>query len=369
MTSRKRQKTSSSRSSASLISSFYFLPQFAPLGAPLVALPDEILLLIFELLPQSARVAMLPVCSNLHFLVARTIYTSVRVRGLRARLFFSSIAYSTRFTTVYAPFVRRLDYSVTSPSETFLTYPVFCQALRLMGGLNKLILSISIDHQPLLTAFRRYNILLERFQSAEAGRLNGSSNTNLDPMTLPRLRTLRVHGSPDLTCLITNRDVEELSLHPALDYQAFSKFCTLVQCSSRTSCLTTLSIYLAPDLDHAIILHDLADVLPNLECLSIDQQRGRSLGVFEILVAPGQLLPMLKTLYIHRIHETIGMRISTRGPFQKEVLKLLENVPFTSRLSSLQIGGFTWNVDATTYRWRVGEPGYKRSFWRPMSAW
>ncbi|KAJ7204257.1 hypothetical protein C8J57DRAFT_1407191 [Mycena rebaudengoi] len=114
-------------------------------------LPDEILLEIFCRLSRQDRTRLLRTCWTLHFLVARTLYTNVRVYGRTARRFFSTLAAKTSLSSIYSTFTRTLRYTVTSSDDSYLTYPVFCQALEVMDNVHSLSLDLLPGQSDLLT--------------------------------------------------------------------------------------------------------------------------------------------------------------------------------------------------------------------------
>ncbi|KAJ7476309.1 hypothetical protein B0H11DRAFT_2235065 [Mycena galericulata] len=185
------------------------------------------------------------------------------------------MAYNTRFSTVYATFVRRLRYTVVSSSDVYLTFPVLCQALNAMDGLYSLCLDIPSDQaQLLMLSFKRYGLLRERILAAtRLLRTSSGANSPQPNNTLSRLRRIRLEGDPGLVALLVHREVDELIISRQLDYQAFNEVCSLVDSSIHGSKLTVLNISLDPSLDLVGVVAALAEVVPNLESFWVDQQR------------------------------------------------------------------------------------------------
>ncbi|KAJ6579180.1 hypothetical protein DFH09DRAFT_1077473 [Mycena vulgaris] len=342
---------SPTRSPSALVAPFYFLPQFAPLGARIISLPDEVLALIFELVSRSDRVSLLRVCSNLHFLVARSIYATVHVRGKSSRIFFATIAYSSRFSTVYATMVRRLRYTVVYASEAFLTYPVFCQALNLMDGLYSLSLDVSPHHsENMVISFKRYGLIRERVLAATR-LLRSSMGTAPPPATraLSRLRCLKIKGDPSVAALLVHREIEEVILINEVGYAFFSDFCCLVDRSIYGSRITILSIWFALELDTTAVLYALAEILPNLSQFTVEQRSSDALTMVRLLAAPTQLFPLLRKVSINRVCSR--QRFMFDSALWQGVSKDLEDVPFSSRLWHVRIGTCRWVLDIPTNRW------------------
>lgn len=227
---------------------------------------------IFGLLVLEDRVSMLRVCSELHFLAARALYSDIRVHGLSARKLFVTLALKSRFSAVYSTFLRRLQYTVTSRAESFLTYPVFCQALLTLDGLVGLGLDLFPGQaEALMMCLRRYSLIKTRVllgtQLLEASRRRERSSRS----TLSSLRGLRIRGDSIVAALLCHRDVRELVLSTPLGYLGLSELCRVIDCSNYGSRMVTLIIRLNADLDVAAVLEALAEVTPNLEQLSLDQ--------------------------------------------------------------------------------------------------
>ncbi|KAJ7683365.1 hypothetical protein B0H17DRAFT_1227864 [Mycena rosella] len=363
-------RSSSSVSPASLSSPFYFLRRFSSSDKDqhLVRLPDELLLLILALLPHSDRVSMLRVCTSLHFLVSRSIYSTVRVSGKRARLFFVTLATSSRFSTVYATFPRRLSYSVTSATDMYLTYPVFCQALNLLGGLHTLSLDIaSAQSKALMLALTRYGLLRERLLLATALFQSSQGRVALgDRSGLPRLKTLRVGGDPVVAALAVHCDVREIILVGELQYKQLSELCCRLNSSVYGSNISVLGIKLVPTLDMLAVLHALAEILPNLEDFSVDQKGSDTLATFRFLAGPDRPFSALKNLTLNhalgwRLNCALGWRLNRMlevDRVSEKVVRFLEQeLPSGSGLCSVRLGSTTWTLNVSTYRWLDGVQG------------
>lgn len=217
--------------------------------------------------------SVIRVSSRLQPLAARALYTNVHVVGQAARHLFVILAAKTPTSIVYSSFLRRLRYTFSTPSESYLTYPVFCQALLTLERL----VSLSLDIFPsqadsLMASMRRYGLLKSR--SLESSRLLASSRRlYCTPVHdgLPSLRALRVRGAPGAVGLVCERGVEEIVLSTPLDYKTLDEICCLVDrglCGYR---VVTLVIRVVGTLDVQSVLLAVAEVMPNLEQFSLDQ--------------------------------------------------------------------------------------------------
>ncbi|KAJ7665245.1 kinase-like domain-containing protein [Mycena polygramma] len=317
-------RVASSVSPISTLSGPRFSPPSRTRAGPFIfALPDEVLLLIFGLARRHDRLPILRVCSTLHFLVARTMYSRVHVSGVGARLFFATIARATRFTSIYATFVRQLRYSVHGPSDAYLTYPVFCQALHVMDGLYSLSLAVGVIYSAnLLTALKRYGLLRERVLTATQlfrTSLRQPVPAVQDPLSC--LQVLALSGDPALAVLAVDRPVNKLTIGDELDYRSLNDLCNL---------------------EAGAVLRALVEVVPNLTALDINQYGGDAgHDVYRLLVTPTQLFPRLRTLRVDPWPHARLVNVKRRNAMVQLVMNGLENsLPFNSVLSSITFGTY-----------------------------
>ncbi|KAJ7040611.1 hypothetical protein C8F04DRAFT_1177949 [Mycena alexandri] len=288
---------------------------------PLIAkIPDEVLREIFDRLPMATLLSMLRVCSELHFLVAR------------------------------------LRYTVVSPSDIYLTYPILCQALLTMDNLVALSLDIFPGQcEPLISSLERYGLLNNRVLVATRF-LNLSRGIQRTPptSTLPSLRGLRVRGDWSLSMLICNRPVDELVFSSPVDYAALSEVCCLIDRSVYGRQLTTLVIRLAPPLRMDEALQALSEILPNLEQLSLDQRGLEPMLVLDLVVAPRQLFPSIRRLALNPVSGWRADSEITRHQFVVDLCTWMdEKIVVESRLVRVGMADVVWSLDLTSYTWKA----------------
>ncbi|KAJ6501448.1 kinase-like domain-containing protein [Mycena vitilis] len=275
--------------------------------APIVRVSDEVLLEIFSLLGSFDCVNLLRVCSELHFLAARSLYTDVAVRGRASRRFFATLALKTHNSSVYATFLRRLRFTATSKSDSYLTYPVFSQALLTMTSLVALDLDISHGttrfDSPLIS-MQRYGLLLTRVllgtRLAETvSKASTFTGSDVVGSSLPRLRGLWIGGDPTILPLICHRKLEELALGGCLDSDVIGELCRAVDRSIYGHYLVTLVIRVDKTLKTEAVVEALAEVLPLLVQLSLDQNGMDPMSVLNLLAAPRMLFQSVRRLALN----------------------------------------------------------------------
>ncbi|KAJ6510124.1 hypothetical protein C8R47DRAFT_1208170 [Mycena vitilis] len=298
-------------------------------------LPNELLLDIFARLPRKDVVSLLRTNSIIHLLAARLIYTNVRVIGLAARRLFSTLATKSLHSSAYSASMRRLRYTFTSTSETFLTFPVLCQALLTMNHL----VSLSLDIYPaqadaLMLSLHRYGLL--RTRVLVGTRLLASSQGHTPtPLerALPSLRGLRLRGGTAAAgALLCHREVEELVISTPLDYSTLSDLCSLIDRSVYGNRITTLIVRLANPLKVEDVLTALAEVMPNLEQLSLDQPRLRPMNALTALIGQNALFKRLRRLSLNVASPWLEIDPANMS------LWLSERVERLSRLVAFSIG-------------------------------
>ncbi|KAJ7773128.1 hypothetical protein B0H16DRAFT_1765906 [Mycena metata] len=298
--------------------------------------------------------SMLRVCSELHFLVARSMYSRIHVYGQSARHLFATLSSKSRFSSIYATFLRRLRYTVTAASDMYLTYPILCQALLTTENLVALSLDIFPGQGgPLISSLERYGLVVNRVLVATRF-LDLSRGIRRTPFTpaLASLRGLRVRGDWSLSVLVCNRAVDELVLSSPVDYAALSEVCCLVDRSVYGSQLTTLVIRLVPLLKIDEALEALSEILPNLEQLSLDQ-----IGLMPVLqsvVAPRQLFPSIRRLALNPVSGWRAECEVTRQQFIMDLCSWMdEKITVESRLVHFTMGNVAWFLDLTSYTWKA----------------
>ncbi|KAJ7135273.1 hypothetical protein C8R43DRAFT_956109 [Mycena crocata] len=256
-------------------------------GSPILTLPNELLLDIFNRLPRLDQTSVLRVSSDFHSIAARKFCVTLATRSC--------------FSVVYSGHLKRLRYTVTSPTESFLTYPVLCQALLTANGLVALALDLYPGQtEPLLLCFQRYG--LTRRTDLTASVLLDKHRGNHRPSsvpTLPALRGLKIRGDPSVAALVLHRPIEELVFSTSLDYNTLSELCCNIVLGGRGHVLSTLVVRLGANLVAADVVEALAEVLPNLEQLSIDQVGLQPMSVLNQVVSPWHLFPKIRRLTLN----------------------------------------------------------------------
>ncbi|KAJ6507224.1 hypothetical protein C8R47DRAFT_1209154 [Mycena vitilis] len=295
---------------------------------------------------------MLCVCTELHLLAARSLYTDVRVQGGAARRFFATIASNTRFSSMYGSMVRHLRYDIWTPTDRYLSFPVFCQALCYMDALH----SLRIDGSCLLTAgllsdLKRYGFVREGFLAATRllRTAQGKPPNLRDPLS--NLRHFHLSGDFALATLASNRHITQLIIDHQLCHYTFSEFCCSLYSSVSSVHLTSLSICFAPALDTIASLDALAEVLPHLLDFSFTKDGCKVFDAFARLVTPPLLFPDLRTLSIRTGLWTELSSAAGRRTVGVSVLGYLDTVSPGSRLYSISLGLSTFTFDCLSSRW------------------
>ncbi|KAJ7739536.1 hypothetical protein B0H16DRAFT_1465193 [Mycena metata] len=319
----------------------------------LVAIPDELVMEILGHLPRTDVISMLRVSPLVHFLAARVLYTNVRVIGIHARRLFATLAAKTKHSTVYALFLQRLRYTFTTAPESLLTYPVLCQALLTMTGLVSLSLDIFAAQADTLTlSLQRYGLIRTRVLlgtrmfAASQGR-----STELSNEGLPNLRGLRLRGgTTTVGSLLCHRPIEELVLSTPLDYPALSELCCIIDRSVFGDRLSTLIVRLAGHLDIQRSLMALAEVMPSLQQLSVDQPEMDPMVVIRTLTRSNPMLRLLRRLSLN-----VVSRWDPDISIDKQGLCawLTEEVATDSRLIELSVGANVWRLNVGTSSWKA----------------
>ncbi|KAJ7750556.1 hypothetical protein B0H16DRAFT_1460661 [Mycena metata] len=304
--------------------------------------------MIFDLVPRKYWVDLLRVCSSLHFLAARLLYSDVRVYGRRARLFFVTIASASRFSLVYATFTRRLSYSALTTTDGLMIFPIFCQSLNALGNLRFLSLNIlPRDTGVLLKAFSRYGVSRERLLIATA-LLHDSQGVRGAGNGMPRLYALKIRGDPSLAVLLRQRDVRAIVLTKYFGYEDLSGFCCLVDSSSFGKNITSLDVRFCEGVDLAGVTRALAEVLPMLQNLSVDAKHGDPLIVFRLLVSSGRLLPHLRSLLVNsRVGWLVPVESDPQILIDAALVSLKTELPFDSVLRFVRMGDVAYDFNSS----------------------
>ncbi|KAJ7725030.1 kinase-like domain-containing protein [Mycena metata] len=323
-----------------------------PRLSPIHRLPNELILQILDLVPASDRVSTLRTSSSLHDLGARSLYTNVRVDGVAARRLFATLATKSPHAVVYSGFLRRLRYTFTSASESYLTYPVFCQALLTLDRLVSLSLDIFPSHASSLWAvMQRYGLLKTR--NLQGSRLLSAFKGQPSfPMEcgLPSLRALRVRGMPTGVALACHRGVEELVLSTPLEYEELDQICRFIDSGLCGHRIVTLVVRIVAGIDTQGVLVALAEVMPNLEQLSFDQLQLDPKSIIWTVAGPRRLLPSLRRLSLNVLS---SWKASLPADPEELCQWLGDNVDRESQLVGISIGMLLWFVDLASYTWTV----------------
>ncbi|KAJ7490415.1 hypothetical protein B0H11DRAFT_1912380 [Mycena galericulata] len=230
-----------------------------------------------------------------------------------------------------------------------------------MENVHTLTIYVGSSQAPsLMRTFERYGLVRTRLLAAT--RLFHSSigsNRDLYDGALHRLRTLRISGDAVVAALIVHRDVREVIINSELKYEQFSDFCCRVDSSAYGSNITLLSMCLAPDLNIRGVLDGLAEVLPNLRDLVIEQRGCDPMVCSQTVcrsVGPDRLFPCLLNLIINRGFVWHLAQSLDQERVESRMQNFLEDLPVTSVLRSIRIGPTVWNLDLATYRWQNGQP-------------
>ncbi|KAJ7783124.1 hypothetical protein B0H16DRAFT_1495468 [Mycena metata] len=323
--------------------------------ATLFDIPDELLLDIFSRIPRHDLITMLRVTSWIHFVAARAVYTNVRVVGLNARRFFVTLASRSQYSVVYSTFIRRLRYTFTSASESYLTFPVFCQALLTMECLVSLSLDIFAPHaDTLILSLQRYGLLRSRvlIGAGLLAAVQGHRSALVTAHTLPNLRALRLRGGPAIAGVLTcHRAIEELVLSTPLDYIALSELCTFVDRNIYGNRLVTLIIRLTISLDVQDVIMALSEVVPHLQQLSLDQPRLNPLPVLRVVAGSSPAFALLRRLSLN-VASSWQTGIVIEGGVSAW---LASEIAPHSHLAALSIGTTVWMLDIMSYKW-ISQP-------------
>ncbi|KAJ7436451.1 kinase-like domain-containing protein [Mycena galericulata] len=283
-----------------------------------------------------------------------TLYTNIRVFGWAARHLYATLALKSSYSTVYSSFVRRLRYTITSTSESFLTYPVFCQALLTTDNL----VSLSLDLFPgqaeaLISSMKRYGLL--RMRVLTATRLLNAHlgvEQSVASLSLPRLRGLRISGDPSVAILLCDRDMDEIVLSSELGYKGLSELCCVVDRSLYGHNISTLFIRLEPELIARDVVLALSEILPNLEQFSLDQRGLDAMHVLDLTVSPRRLFRGIRRLAINPISGWLPASGASRREFADEMcLWLAAELDLQSPLVRLSLAATVWTLDIATFSW------------------
>ncbi|KAJ7157056.1 hypothetical protein C8R43DRAFT_1125608 [Mycena crocata] len=323
--------------------------------ALLVLLPDELLLDIFGQIGHSDRLVVLRVCSDLHFLGARALYSDVNVRGLPARKLFALLAAKTALSSVYSTLLRRLKYTVTSTSEIHLTYPVLCQAMLTLDGL--LAFSLELFGGPhtdaFLASFHRYGLIRSRFLLK--GELTGRSElVQASWPTLPSLRGLRLRGPSALTGIVSYRELRELVICKRLDDEGFSDLCCALEKGVCGHKIETLVISVDHQLKTERVVRSLGYAVPNVEQLSLDHDNLEVTLALRLMVGSTASFLFLRRLFLNPVSSCRHLSDGLADVFCGELCTwLATTMDSRCRLVRLGLGGFVWTLDAITFTWTV----------------
>ncbi|KAJ7821154.1 hypothetical protein B0H13DRAFT_1920953 [Mycena leptocephala] len=206
-----------------------------------------------------------------------------------------------------------------------------------------------LPREDVMSLLRRYGLLRSRV--LEGTRLLETSQGRYPPSLdhgLPCLRGLRLRGGTFTAgALLCHRPVEELVLSTPLGYQALNDLCCLVDRSLYGHRMVTLIIRLSSACAAQDALVALAEVMPNLEQLSVDQPDLDSMSVLSNLVGSNALLKHIRRLSLN----VASSRISGKIDDEEMSVWLASHVASESSIVAISVGGTVWSLDILTYTW------------------
>ncbi|KAJ7730789.1 hypothetical protein B0H16DRAFT_1733640 [Mycena metata] len=335
----------------------------------IVRLPDALLLEIFEELPRNGRLSALCSCKALHFLVARTIYTDVRVLGTVARNFFTTITEQTSTSAIYTTFVRRLHFTVQARSDQ--TMALFCRSILLLKNLDRLGLAVPIWRSATLAESMQDVDILQGVQ-IWANRGRGSDEivsesgvgrrVHLRPdvhehdhrRALSSLRHLSIEGDSLFAVICVDRVIESIRITQPMNFYEFGDFCHILQGSNYRHLLTHLDIFLAARMmDACECIDELAAVTLALMSLSIGQTREASLRIFHQLVERPTQFSALQVFRINCQNSTQANDLDAEDAHVRGAVTLRLQYPvLRTRLRRIEVHKYIWDLDTFTDKWR-----------------
>jgi len=238
-------------------------------------LANEMLDEITSYLPKRSQTALSQTCRKLHAVATRLLYKNINVNGRQARrlcvtLMSRNVAPSVR----YAHLVRSFAYQSQTTFDLYLSYPLLCDALMEMHGLQSLELCIPQSVSAfLLVLMNRKNIFREKveaemLQNSFIGHGNNSHSWNV----LPSIRMVKIGGDIRTLNVVHHRSVTSVTLLEQLaigDARSVIKILTRSHPLCINRCIRSLDMgVLSPGIKDSLrLLYQLSVAFPNLHHL------------------------------------------------------------------------------------------------------
>lgn len=174
-----------------------------------VYIPLELIDEICSYAEISSQLCLMRTSRQMHAALSYNVYREASVRGFTARQFFATVSCGSSHAQLYASSIRHLTYRGTSLEDTFITFPLFVNALLKMCRLRTLSLSVGKSVSAFLTVQLDKTGINRQCQSLSVS-LNPLKKLESCIWALPHLTSLNISGDHRLTSLARCRQLTRL---------------------------------------------------------------------------------------------------------------------------------------------------------------
>jgi len=238
-------------------------------------LANEMLDEITSYLPKSSQTVLSQTCHKFHAVATRLLYKNIKVNGRQARrLCVTLMSRNISPAARYVDLIRSFAYQSQTTFDLYLSYPLLCDALMEMQGLQSLELQVPRSISAfLLTLMNRKHIFREKvevqmFQDSYIGHGNNFHSWNV----LPSVRMIKIGGDIRTLNVVQHRSITSVTLLEELtldDAKSVIEILTRSHPLRVNRSIHTLDIgVLSPEVkDYLRLLYQLSVAFPNLHHL------------------------------------------------------------------------------------------------------